>query len=98
MKNKELWVFVVLLGLAAAAMFFMLRPRPMAQSVPPPPMAKAPAVVPIQDRKTIDFSSGKPVVKDDAEEHAAIAKAEKEMAAAAQGVTFGPKKEPPPKE
>ena len=87
MKNKELWVFVVLLALAAAAMFFMLRPRPAAQAA---------AVVPIQDRKTIDFSSGKPVVKDDAEEHAAIAKAEKEMAAAAQGVTFGPKNDAPP--
>ena len=89
MKNKELWVFVVLLALAAAAMFFMLRPRPAAQ---------APTVVPIQDRKTIDFSSGKPVVKDDAEQHAAIAKAENEMAAAAQGVSFGPqKKASPPK-
>ena len=47
-------------------------------------------VVPIQDGKTIDFSSGKPVVKDDAQEKAIMAKAEKEMEEASKEITFGP--------
>jgi len=55
--------------------------------------------VPIQDGKTIDFSSGKPVVKDSAAEKAVIEKAEQEMTDAAKDVTFAPatKKAEPPK-
>jgi hypothetical protein len=50
-----------------------------------------PREVPIQDGRTIDFSSGKPVVKDDAKEKAAIAKGVSEMENAAGNVTFSPK-------
>ncbi len=50
----------------------------------------APGVVAIQDQKTLDFSSGKAVVKDDAAEKAAIEAALKEIEEATQGVTFGP--------
>ena len=52
------------------------------------------------DGKTIDFSSGQPVVKDSAEDRAAMDKAAKEMAEAVKDVTFGPpaKKAPPPVE
>ena len=51
--------------------------------VPPPKVT-------IQDGKTIDFSSGKPVVKDTPGEKAIIAAAVKEMDEAAKGVKFGP--------
>lgn len=44
----------------------------------------------IQDGKTIDFSSGRPVVKDDAKQKAAIDRAVREMDAAAASVTFAP--------
>jgi|SRR5882724_3443661 len=46
--------------------------------------------VPIQDGKTIDFSTGKPIVKDSAEERAIIDAAVKEMDAASKDATFIP--------
>jgi len=57
------------------------------------PSAPKPEVA-IQDEKTIDFSSGKPVVKDSAEEKAIIANSVKEMNEAAAGITFGPAPKP----
>ena len=53
------------------------------------------------DNQTVEFSSGRPVVKDTAEDRAAIAQARKDMAEAVKGVTFGPpakKTEPLPPE
>lgn len=46
--------------------------------------------VTIEDGKTIDFSSGKPVVKDSTKEKAAIDAAVKEIDEATKGVSFGP--------
>ena len=46
--------------------------------------------VAIQDRKTIDFSSGKPVVKDSAKDKAIIDKAVKEMDDATKDISFAP--------
>jgi hypothetical protein len=68
----------------------------------PAPAAAAPMVqagphgelVPIQDGKTIDMSSGRAVVKDDAKSRTAIAQGVKEMEAAAASVTFGPRPAP----
>ena len=60
-----------------------------AQAVPARP-APTNATVTIQDGKTIDFSSGKAVVRDTAGEKAIIDAAVKEMEAAAKEVTFGP--------
>jgi hypothetical protein len=49
------------------------------------------------DGKTIDFSSGQPVVKDSPEDQAAIQAALKDMDEAAKDVTFeAPKKNPEP--
>jgi len=69
---------------------------------PVPPVAAKPAA-PVDlakhDGETLDFSSGKPVVKDSPADKAALDKAAKEMAEAAKDVTFeAPKKmaEPPP--
>ncbi len=44
----------------------------------------------IQDGKTIDFSSGAPVVRDNAQEKEIIDRALKEMEEAAANITFGP--------
>jgi len=87
-----------------------LSPSPSSPSVaspapaPLPPTAGGPAImaqpkpsVAIQDAKTIDFSSGKPVVKDSAEEKAIIEQSVREMNEAAAGVTFGPSPAPAPK-
>ena len=70
------------LGLALAAWFVRWR------------AAQAKTVVAIQDGKTIDFSSGKPVIKDDATEKKIIADAVSEMDTAAKDVTFPPAKPP----
>jgi cytoskeletal protein RodZ len=46
--------------------------------------------VAIQDGKTVDFSSGQPVVKDDAKEKKAIADSVAAMDEATKNVTFAP--------
>jgi zona occludens toxin (predicted ATPase) len=86
-------------------------PAPTAAQTPtgpsavlPPPAPAAPVVAsPVDltqhDSQTIDFSSGSPVVKDTAEDRAALEQAKKDMAEAVKGVTFGPpakKAVPPP--
>ncbi|PTX98441.1 hypothetical protein [Opitutus sp. ER46] len=69
-------------------------PAPAATSSSPPASAPAPAAakpeVPIQDAATIDFSTGKPVVRDTPQEKAAINRAVEQMNAAAANVTFSP--------
>ena len=83
MKNRLLWVFVAVVVLSAIALLLARR-----KTAPHPEVA-------IQDGKTIDFSSGKPVVKDSAKEKAAIEKAVKEKEEAAKGVTFTSPTAPP---
>ncbi len=80
MKNRLLLVFVAVVVLSAGAL--LLVRWKTGPGKPHPEVA-------IQDGKTIDFSSGKPVVKDSAKEKASIDKAVKEMDEAAKGVTFG---------
>lgn len=87
MKNRRLWIFVAVAVLGAAAL--LLVRRKMAANKPKPQIA-------IQDGKTIDFSSGKPVVRDTAKEKASIEKAVKEMEDAAKGVSFPPPAAKPP--
>ena len=70
-----------------------------APTTTPPPNPSTPMVragpngeaVLMQDGKTIDMSSGRPVVRDDARSRAAIAKSAKEMEDAARNVTFAPR-------
>lgn len=50
--------------------------------------SRQPAFVPIQDGKTLDFSSGRAVMKDTPEDRAALDKALKEMDEATKDVTF----------
>ncbi len=61
---------------------------PVALSQPPPAPVKN--EIAIEDGKTIDFSPGIAVVKDEADEKAALARALKEMDEATKNVTFGP--------
>ncbi|MCC6416567.1 MAG: hypothetical protein IT582_11715 [Opitutaceae bacterium] len=49
-------------------------------------------VTSIQDGKTIDFSTGQAVVRDDAADRAALEKAKREMDAATADITFAPTK------
>ena len=72
------------------------RSAPIAAPAEPVDLAK-------HDGQTVDFSSGKPVVKDSPEDKAELEKAAKELEEAAKDVTFeAPKKkteppDPPPK-
>jgi hypothetical protein len=98
-RSKEI---IVLLVLLVGAMGFVLwyvidrrarnraAPAPVTRTLAPEPLPMV-AIVPEQ---TIDFSSGRPVVKNDAENQAAIAAAAKDLAEATRGVRF--KASPPP--
>ncbi len=81
MKERPFLVFFVVIILSACALF--LAWKIAGSSKPRPEVA-------IQDGKTIDFSSGRPVVKDTAKEKASIEKSVKEMEEAAKGVSFSP--------
>ncbi|MDQ5977122.1 MAG: hypothetical protein QG602_94 [Verrucomicrobiota bacterium] len=87
-------------------------PAPVTRNLSPePPPAGTQTVLPPKEevvlgatteRKTVDFSSGQAVVKDSAEDRAAIDEAMKDIAEATKGVTFEPAKKPkdatPPKQ
>lgn len=82
MKCLVRW-FVILLLVGAAGWFGWRR---FGTTPPPVDLTK-------HDGQTIDFSSGQPVVKDTAEDRAALELAAREMAEAARSVTFeAPKK------
>lgn len=84
----------------AAARPLAPEPLPAANSSAPAPAKATTTALPpnepvvlgtkTTENKTIDFSSGQPVVKDSAEDKAAIDAALKEMAEASKGVTFEP--------
>jgi hypothetical protein len=104
-RAKEIIVLLVLLlGMAGYVLWYVIDRRARTRAAPPVATKPVPPAAPVDltkhDNQTIDFSSGQPVVKDSAEERAAIAKAKQEMDEAVKGVTFGPpaKKTPPPPE
>ena len=114
-RSKEI---MLLLTLLAGAMAFVLwyvvdrrarnraAPAVAPQAAGPGPLAPTPPVDLTQhDRKTIDFSSGQPVVKDTAADKAALEAGAKDLVDATKGVTFkaapkpkpaAPPAEPPP--
>lgn len=68
-------------------------PPPIAPaSVSPPDPAQALPNVAIQEGKTIDFSSGRPEIRDTPEDRAALEKAKREMDEATKDVVFAPTK------
>jgi hypothetical protein len=85
MKNRLPWGFVAILALSAIALFWVTRQK--GRVVPSPEVA-------IQPGQTLDFSTGKPVVKDAEKEKAALAKGVREINAAQQGVSFSSPKPP----
>ncbi len=80
--KRPLILLVVILAAVIAARWWFQRAR----HVPTPP----PALVTIQDRATIDFSTGQPVMRDDAAEQALIDAALKDIDAAAKAIKFPP--------
>jgi hypothetical protein len=94
-KIPATWILVISTIMVVAlgwVLFLRLSPpgAPMQKvSVATAPASPLPEVA-IQDGKTIDFSSGKPVLKNSPEEQAAIDAAVKEIDAATKGVIFNP--------
>lgn len=85
--------------------FDELMPPPPVVSMPPPqivlpeppvPRFSGPLEIPIQDRATIDFSIGAPVVRRTPEDTEALDKALRDMEQALKGVTFPAQKDAPP--
>lgn len=85
------YVLLLLAILAGMALGYRYRQHHERTKMPPKPVA-------IEDGKTIDFSSGRPVVKNDAADQAALEKAKREMEEATAAVTFEPTKPPPPQD
>jgi hypothetical protein len=87
MKKILLWLLALTLAIIVGYRFLLPRPQP--------PPASARTTVEIRDRATLDFSTGQPVVRDDAAEKALIDAVVTEMNEAAKNITFEPL--PPPK-
>ena len=80
MSNPRVIPFLIGAAATAAALWtYASQPRPA---------GARPAVVSIQDGKTIDFSNGSPAVKDGPADRAAMDKAVREMDEASKDVTF----------
>jgi hypothetical protein len=100
---KRTVVSVVILALVGAAVWFgwqRTRPQPVvapADLTMPDGTAAKTQVVDLtkHDGQTLDFSSGKPVVKDSPEDKAALDAGAKDLADATKGVTFEPVKKAP---
>lgn len=102
-RSKEI---VILLALLVGAMTFVLvyviRRRAQNRALPPvatrtlapelPANAPEPVDLTKHEGQTIDFSSGKAVVKDTAADKAALEAGLKDIADATKDVTFGPEK------
>lgn len=80
MDRRRLLAALVGAGVTAAALWFY--------AAQPRRARPAPAVVPIADGKTIDFSSGAPRIRDSAADQAVIGASVKEMDEATRSVTF----------
>jgi hypothetical protein len=100
-RSKEIMVlFALLVAAMAGVLWYVLDRRAKMRVTPAPIVMKSAEPVHLggkNERKTIDFSSGKPVVKDSPEDKAAIDAALKDMAEATKDVTFdAPKKQAEP--
>lgn len=95
-------LFALLVCAIVAVSWYVIDRRARLRAAPPARPAAVQPAPPVDltkhDGKTIDFSSGQPVVKDSPEDRAAIAAALKDMEEATQETTFGPpkKKDEPP--
>lgn len=98
MKRRALlFALGLLAGLTGGYFYFRHRPPAPAPAVSPgspatPDPVTAPAEVPIQEGKTIDFSSGQPEIRETEEDRAALERAKREMDEATKDITFAPTK------
>jgi hypothetical protein len=98
MKRRALlFALGLLAGLTGGYFYFRQRPPAPAPAVSPgspatPDPVPAPAEVPIQEGKTIDFSSGQPEIRETDEDRAALEIAKREMDEATKDITFAPTK------
>ncbi len=106
MNWRRLWLWLVLLVATVLLLWLdRLERQTVARSRPvPAPAARRAEPIDLtqHDGAAIDFSSGRPVVKNTPADRAAVDRAVKEMEAAAKEVTFAPTKpagaEKPPAE
>jgi hypothetical protein len=104
-RSKEIVVLIVLfVVMAAGVLWYVIDRRAKNRALPPvaartlapePPAPPVALGTPETEHKTIDYSSGKPVVKDSPEDKAALDAGLKDIADATKDVSFGPT--PPPK-
>lgn len=92
-RSKEiLFLLVLLVGAMAFVLWYVVDRRAKNRAAPPVATRTLAPEPPVDltktDGKTVDFSTGRPVVKETAEDQAAIDAALKDIAAATQGVTF----------
>ena len=97
MKRRLLYfVLGLVAGMVGGYLYLRHRPPPpppiAPATVPPPAPAQPRPEVAIQEGKTIDFSSGKPEIRDTPEDRAALEKAKAEMDEATKDVVFPPSK------
>jgi hypothetical protein len=105
MKRRALLFALGLLAGLTGGYFYLRHRAPPPATIPPAPApavtpatpttpapTAAPAEVPIQEGKTIDFSSGQPEIRATDEDRAAIERAAREMDEATKDVTFAPTK------
>lgn len=101
-RSKEiLFLLVLLVGAMAFVLWYVVDRRAKNRAAPPPAartLAPEPPAAPVDltqhERQTIDFSSGRPVVKDTPEDRAALEAALKDMAEATKDVKFTPAPKP----
>lgn len=92
-RSKEIIIlFALLVGAMAFVLWYVVDRRAKNRAAPPTAdrvLAPAPPTeVALVPNQTIDFSTGQPVMKNDAESQAAIAAATRDIAEATAGVTF----------
>lgn len=100
-RSKEIMILLTLLvGAMAFVLWYVIDRRAKNRAAPPVatrPLAPAPPVDLTQhDGRTIDFSSGSPVVKDAPEDRAALNAAVEDIAEATRDVVFKAAPPPPP--
>ena len=99
MKRRLVYFVVGVLAGMVGGYFYLTHRSASSPTVAPaitplPAAAKPLPEVAIQEGKTIDFSSGKPEIRDDPADRAALEKAKAEMNEATQDVVFAPTKTP----
>ncbi len=106
-RSKEILIlFALLVGAMAFVLWYVIDRRAKNRAAPPvaartlapepPARAAEPVDLTQHERETIDFSSGRPVVKNTPADQAAVDAALQDMAEATKDVTF--KASPPPAE